>query len=59
MGHKEFLADTARVLGRMFDAIEFRGSAHESIEELAKYAGVAVYLPGLLNESAGTRVSNN
>ncbi len=49
LGHKETVADTARVLGRMFDAIEFRGSAHESIEELAEYAGVPVY-NGLTDE---------
>jgi len=43
LGHKESIADTARVLGRMYDAIEFRGSAHSDVEELAKYAGVPVY----------------
>lgn len=43
LGHKESIADTARVLGRMYDAIEFRGSAHGEIEELAAYAGVPVY----------------
>jgi len=43
IGHKESVADTARVLGRMFDAIEFRGSEHEAIEELARFAGVPVY----------------
>ncbi len=43
MGHKESTADTARVLGRMYDAIEYRGSAQEDVEELATYAGVPVY----------------
>ena len=43
IGHKESIADTARVLGRMFDAIEFRGSAQADIEELAANAGVPVY----------------
>ena len=49
MGHKESIADTARVLGRMFDAIEFRGAAHAAIEELATHAGVPVY-NGLTDE---------
>ena len=49
MGHKESVADTARVLGRMFDAIEFRGAAHAAVEELAKHAGVPVY-NGLTDE---------
>ena len=43
IGHKESMKDTARVLGRMFDAIEFRGSGQGNVEELAKYAGVPVY----------------
>lgn len=43
LGHKESIADTARVLGRMYDAIEFRGSAQSDVEELAAYAGVPVY----------------
>jgi ornithine carbamoyltransferase len=43
IGHKESMKDTARVLGRMFDAIEFRGAGQEMVEELAKYAGVPVY----------------
>ncbi|MCE4944030.1 MULTISPECIES: ornithine carbamoyltransferase [Streptomyces] len=43
MGHKESVKDTARVLGRMFDAIEFRGSRHADVEELAAHAGVPVY----------------
>jgi ornithine carbamoyltransferase len=49
LGHKESIADTARVLGRMYDAIELRGNAQEEIEELARYAGVPVY-NGLTNE---------
>lgn len=49
MGHKESTADTARVLGRMFDAIEFRGDAHATVEELARYAGVPV-LNGLTDD---------
>jgi len=49
MGHKESIADTARVLGRMFDAIEYRGSGQENVEELARFAGVPVY-NGLTNE---------
>ncbi|MGW5638485.1 ornithine carbamoyltransferase [Streptomyces sp. NPDC003832] len=43
MGHKESVKDTARVLGRMFDAIEYRGDSQEKVEELAAYAGVPVY----------------
>lgn len=43
IGHKESIADTARVLGRMYDAIEYRGAAHTTAEELAEYAGVPVY----------------
>jgi len=49
LGHKESIADTARVLGRMYDAIEFRGSAQSDIEELAANAGVPVY-NGLTDE---------
>ncbi|MEU6477697.1 ornithine carbamoyltransferase [Streptomyces sp. NPDC047017] len=43
IGHKESVRDTARVLGRMFDAIEFRGDGQRDIEELAAHAGVPVY----------------
>lgn len=43
MGKKETVADTARVLGRMFDGIQFRGFEHSTVEELAKYAGVPVW----------------
>lgn len=49
LGHKESVADTARVLGRMYDAIEFRGNAQTDVEELAANAGVPVY-NGLTNE---------
>src|SRR6188474_3772686 len=49
LGHKESVADTAQVLGRMYDAIEFRGSAQDDVEELARFAGVPVY-NGLTNE---------
>ncbi|SBT93831.1 ornithine carbamoyltransferase [Streptomyces sp. DI166] len=43
IGHKESVKDTARVLGRMFDGIEYRGDSQEKVEELAAYAGVPVY----------------
>ncbi|MFG2297711.1 ornithine carbamoyltransferase [Streptomyces sp. NPDC048603] len=43
LGHKESVRDSARVLGRMFDAIEYRGDSQDSVEELAAYAGVPVY----------------
>ena len=43
MGHKESLRDTARVLGRMFDGICYRGYSQEGIEELGRYAGVPVW----------------
>ena len=43
LGHKESIADTAAVLGRMYDAIEFRGTAQADVEELAAHAGVPVY----------------
>lgn len=43
IGHKESAADTARVLGRWYDGIEFRGSSQEDVEELARHAGVPVY----------------
>ena len=43
IGHKESMKDTARVLGRMFDAIEYRGFGQEIVEELAKFAGVPVF----------------
>ena len=43
IGKKESIADTARVLGRMFDGIEYRGYGQEIVEELAEYAGVSVW----------------
>ncbi|WP_415760482.1 ornithine carbamoyltransferase [Pseudomonas sp. LT1P18] len=43
IGHKESMKDTARVLGRMFDAIEYRGFEQDIVEELAKFAGVPVF----------------
>ena len=43
IGHKESIADTARVLSRVFDAIEFRGASQETIEELARHSDVPVY----------------
>ena len=49
LGHKESVADTARVLGRMYDAIEFRGNRQADVEVLAEYAGVPVY-NGLTDE---------
>jgi len=49
LGHKESIADTARVLGRMYDAIEFRGAAQSDVELLAANAGVPVY-NGLTND---------
>ncbi len=55
LGHKEDVADTARVLGRMFDGIEFRGFKQSVVEELAKYAGVPVW-NGLTDEFHPTQV---
>src|SRR4029079_18319529 len=49
LGHKESVADTARVLGRMYDAIEFRGTHQADVETLAEFAGVPVY-NGLTDE---------
>jgi len=43
IGHKESIADTARVLGRMYDAIEFRGAGQDTVDTLAENAGVPVY----------------
>src|SRR5205809_1446249 len=43
IGHKESFKDTARVLGRMYDAIEYRGASQEGVEQLARYAGVPVF----------------
>jgi len=55
IGHKESMKDTARVLGRMYDGIEYRGYGQEIVEELAKYAGVPVW-NGLTNEFHPTQV---
>lgn len=55
MGKKESIKDTARVLGRMYDAIEYRGFGQEIVQELADYAGVPVY-NGLTNEFHPTQV---
>jgi len=43
LGHKESIKDSARVLGRMFDGIEYRGFAHDDVETIARYAGVPVW----------------
>ena len=55
IGKKESIADTARVLGSMFDGIEYRGYGQEIVEELAKYAGVPVW-NGLTNEFHPTQI---
>ncbi len=55
MGKKETLADTARVLGRMYDAIEYRGYGQEIVESLARYSGVPVW-NGLTNEFHPTQL---
>ncbi len=55
IGKKESIADTARVLGRMFDGIEYRGYGQEIVEELAHYAGVPVW-NGLTNEYHPTQM---
>jgi len=55
MGTKESMKDTARVLGRMYDAIEYRGFGQDIVEELAKHAGVPVW-NGLTNEFHPTQV---
>ena len=55
IGKKESIADTARVLGRMFDGIEYRGYGQEIVEELAAYAGVPVW-NGLTNEFHPTQI---
>lgn len=55
IGHKESVKDTARVLGRMYDAIEFRGFAQSAVEELATYSGVPVY-NGLTDVSHPTQI---
>lgn len=55
LGHKESVEDTARVLGRMFDGIEFRGFSQENVEKLAKYSGVPVW-NGLTDEYHPTQI---
>ena len=55
IGKKESIADTARVLGRMFDGIEYRGFGQQIVEELAKYSGVRVW-NGLTNEFHPTQI---
>lgn len=55
LGHKESIEDTARVLGRMFDGIEFRGFKQETVEKLAKYSGVPVW-NGLTDEYHPTQI---
>ncbi len=55
IGHKESIRDTARVLGRMFDAIEYRGYQQAAVEELARFAGVPVY-NGLTDEFHPTQM---
>ena len=55
MGKKESIADTARVLGRMYDGIEYRGFGQEIVEDLGKYAGVPVW-NGLTNEFHPTQI---
>ncbi len=55
IGSKETMKDTARVLGRMYDGIEYRGFAQSIVEELARYAGVPVW-NGLTNEAHPTQV---
>ncbi|HLE50790.1 MAG TPA: ornithine carbamoyltransferase [Anaerolineales bacterium] len=55
IGHKESMKDTARVLGRMYDGIEYRGFAQENVEVLARYSGVPVW-NGLTNEFHPTQV---
>ena len=55
MGKKESIADTARVLGRMYDGIEYRGYGQDIVEDLAKYAGVVVW-NGLTTEFHPTQI---
>ena len=55
MGKKESIADTARVLGRMYDGIEYRGFSQETVEDLAKYSGVPVW-NGLTDEFHPTQM---
>lgn len=55
LGHKESIEDTARVLGRMFDGIEFRGFKQDTVNKLSKYSGVPVW-NGLTNEYHPTQI---
>lgn len=55
IGHKESIKDSARVLGRLYDAIEYRGFAQNTVEELAKYSGVPVW-NGLTDEFHPTQI---
>lgn len=55
LGHKESIEDTARVLGRMFDGIQYRGFAQETVEKLAKYSGVPVW-NGLTDSDHPTQI---
>ncbi len=55
IGHKESMKDTARVLGRMYDGIEYRGFAQDTVEELAQYSNVPVW-NGLTNEFHPTQI---
>ena len=55
LGHKESVEDTARVLGRMFDGIEFRGFKHSTVEKLAEYSGVPVW-NGLTDDYHPTQI---
>lgn len=55
LGHKESVEDTARVLGRMFDGIEFRGFEHSKVEKLAEYSGVPVW-NGLTDDYHPTQI---
>ncbi len=55
LGHKESVKDTARVLGRMFDGIEFRGFSQQTVEDLARYSGVPVW-NGLTDEYHPTQI---
>ncbi len=55
IGHKESVKDTARVLGRVYDAIEYRGFGQEIVNELAEYSGVPVY-NGLTDDSHPTQI---
>jgi ornithine carbamoyltransferase len=55
MGTKESTADTARVIGRMYDAMQYRGFAHKTVEDLAKYSNIPVY-NGLTDDDHPTQV---